>query len=144
MCNGKTTYIENSKFVSPPDATLCPLRDMCYRYTAKPNEHWQSFQLFGPYNGTCPHFYRGYTVTEKDLTERMFLKFTEFVQAIADNDEQSAVIGRHALLTVGTLANELKLSVTLTETYRAAVAKALGAHPACVRKAMNEGDTEDE
>lgn len=28
--------------------TDCPLRETCYRYTATPNEHWQSFTDFTP------------------------------------------------------------------------------------------------
>ena len=36
-----------------PDITICtnnkcPLRRLCYRFTAKPNKEWQSYGLFEP------------------------------------------------------------------------------------------------
>jgi hypothetical protein len=37
-----------------PDITMCsgqgcPLRGTCYRYTAKPTPHWQSYFQYPPY-----------------------------------------------------------------------------------------------
>lgn len=32
----------------------CPLKSICYRYTAKPNEYWQAYFNEGPYkDGKC-------------------------------------------------------------------------------------------
>jgi hypothetical protein len=46
-----------------PDITMCagiycPIKDNCYRYTAKPNEYRQSYFLTPPYkDGKCEHFW---------------------------------------------------------------------------------------
>jgi len=35
----------------------CPLRDTCYRHTAKPDPHWQSY-IGAPYkDGECTHYW---------------------------------------------------------------------------------------
>jgi len=45
------------------DITMCPgnecsRKDMCYRYTATPNDFWQSqFTELPLKNGNCTHFY---------------------------------------------------------------------------------------
>lgn len=54
-----------------PDITMCsnvncPVREQCYRYRAKPDEHWQSYSDFEPETGAdrdwnfvvkCEHFW---------------------------------------------------------------------------------------
>ena len=38
----------------------CPKKDTCYRYTASPNSHWQSYFMSVPYdekNETCEHYW---------------------------------------------------------------------------------------
>lgn len=48
-----------------PDITMCmgtgcPLKDKCYRYTAKPDEYWQSYFVVPEYSkttGTCPAYW---------------------------------------------------------------------------------------
>ena len=46
-----------------PDITMCkgtncPLKEKCYRYTAKPNKYWQSWFYEAPVkNGKCDHFW---------------------------------------------------------------------------------------
>lgn len=133
MCHGVPIYIEKGRFKEVPNARPCPLRDMCYRYTAPHNPHRQSFQFYGPFDGTCPHFYRYYKVTDKHLTEKMLANITALLQAIEDNDNSQV---QCALLTIGTLANELKLSPTLIENYSARIALILGAHEGCVKDAI--------
>lgn len=45
-----------------PDISMClneecPLKDRCYRFTATPNEDWQSYAEFAPdENGECEAF----------------------------------------------------------------------------------------
>lgn len=38
---------------------ICPLREKCYRYTAKPDEYWQAY-IEAPYDEKkeCKHFYK--------------------------------------------------------------------------------------
>jgi hypothetical protein len=46
-----------------PDITMCegkncPIKENCYRYTAKPNEYRQSYFVTPPYqDGKCEHFW---------------------------------------------------------------------------------------
>ena len=45
-----------------PDITMCinktcPLREKCYRATAFPDLHWQSFAEYNPDNGQCEYFW---------------------------------------------------------------------------------------
>jgi hypothetical protein len=47
-----------------PDITMClgsgcPFKDKCYRHTAKPDEHWQSYFAYVPYSedGGCNFFW---------------------------------------------------------------------------------------
>lgn len=46
-----------------PDITMCkggdcPLKETCYRYTAKPTPHWQSFFAEPPFTGNeCAHYW---------------------------------------------------------------------------------------
>lgn len=38
--------------------TDCPLKEHCYRYTSKADEHWQSYFVEPPYkNGKCEMFW---------------------------------------------------------------------------------------
>lgn len=47
-----------------PDITMCPgegcpLRETCYRYTARPTPHMQSYFVEPPYkDGKCEHYWR--------------------------------------------------------------------------------------
>lgn len=49
-----------------PDITMCagkdcPLKDKCYRFTAKPNPYWQSYFMKTPYDKNkkdCEHFWK--------------------------------------------------------------------------------------
>jgi hypothetical protein len=51
---------------SMPDITMCegkdcPLKEDCYRYTAKPNEYRQSYFVNPPYNEEkkeCDHYWK--------------------------------------------------------------------------------------
>jgi hypothetical protein len=45
-----------------PDITLCsglncPLKDTCYRYTAKADEYWQSYFEVPPYDDECEYYW---------------------------------------------------------------------------------------
>ena len=47
-----------------PDITMCkggecPQKETCWRYTAKPDEYWQSFFSEVPFDrdGECNHYY---------------------------------------------------------------------------------------
>lgn len=45
-----------------PDITMCinktcPLREKCYRATAFPDLHWQSFAEYTPEDGKCEYFW---------------------------------------------------------------------------------------
>lgn len=46
-----------------PDITMCsgegcPAKDLCYRYTAKPNQYRQSYFIDPPYkDDECDHFW---------------------------------------------------------------------------------------
>lgn len=47
-----------------PDITMCygnkcPKKETCYRYTAKPNTHWQSYFKDAPIDkkGNCNHYW---------------------------------------------------------------------------------------
>lgn len=49
-----------------PDVSLCqnvqcPLRFMCYRFTAKPDPYWQAYSDFKPINGVCEYFWTNNT-----------------------------------------------------------------------------------
>ena len=36
----------------------CPLKEMCYRYTAEPDKHMQTYLLEPPYeNGKCDYYW---------------------------------------------------------------------------------------
>lgn len=44
-----------------PDISMCrnvdcPLRKKCYRFTASPNEYWQTISDFKYVNGSCDSF----------------------------------------------------------------------------------------
>lgn len=47
-----------------PDITMCegrdcPIKESCYRYTAKPNEFRQSYFVDTPYkDGECEHYWK--------------------------------------------------------------------------------------
>jgi hypothetical protein len=48
--------------ISKCEGIDCPIRDKCRRFTAKPNEYWQSYivqnELMGDYkNGKCDEFW---------------------------------------------------------------------------------------
>lgn len=36
---------------------ICPLREKCYRYTAKPSEFRQSYILPDPFGEKCTHYW---------------------------------------------------------------------------------------
>ena len=55
MCKGEVTF-RNLK-----DKFICPLRENCYRYKAKPNEFRQTYLAEVPYdfvNKSCPLFWK--------------------------------------------------------------------------------------
>jgi hypothetical protein len=40
------------------EGTHCPIKENCYRYTAKPNEYRQSYFVTPPYkDGKCEHYW---------------------------------------------------------------------------------------
>lgn len=61
-----------------PDITMCsgegcPLKESCYRYTAKPSEYWQSYFIDPPIkDGEC-EYYWGELFNSKS-TERWRMK----------------------------------------------------------------------
>jgi len=56
MCTGVNTAEE-----------ICPQRDLCYRYTAKPDPLWQSFFSEAWFRGSlCRHFMDNGAEVDKD------------------------------------------------------------------------------
>lgn len=54
MCKGEEIRNGDSR-------KICPRRETCYRYTAKPNDHWQSYFVVAPFynwNESCDYYYR--------------------------------------------------------------------------------------
>lgn len=56
-----------------PDISMCmnetcPIKKSCYRYTATPSEHWQSYGSFVWKDGKCDHYWpveEGYNERDK-------------------------------------------------------------------------------
>ena len=49
MCQAEDTEIEernNSSYIKRLNTNVCPLRETCYRYKAKPDKYMQSFSDF--------------------------------------------------------------------------------------------------
>lgn len=36
----------------------CPLREKCYRYRARPDQHWQSYSWYKYENDKCDYFWK--------------------------------------------------------------------------------------
>ena len=49
----------------------CPLKENCYRYTAKPNEFRQAYFMEPPVSeGKCEHFWRDEVRVKPDETDK--------------------------------------------------------------------------
>ena len=58
-CYGEDTKLDGDK-VSKTGENICPLRDQCYRYTVKPDKHYQSYFVETPYDKkkkSCKYFW---------------------------------------------------------------------------------------
>jgi hypothetical protein len=53
--------VDMTKCSGEHEGKVCPRRDTCYRFTAKPNESWQSYFAIAPFynwNEDCEYYYR--------------------------------------------------------------------------------------
>lgn len=48
----------------------CPIKKRCYRFTATPNEYWQSYAGFKFYNNNCDHFIENYDNSKSNVRDR--------------------------------------------------------------------------
>jgi hypothetical protein len=68
-----TTKYKNMSDITMCVGTNCPQKETCYRYTAKPNEYWQSYFSVPPIkDGKCDMYWG-------DNSERIFNQLKDIV-----------------------------------------------------------------